>query len=46
MNRATNNIPSHPSEIMMNTGVDSWSVAYNGVTPLNIYYDWVAYDPT
>ncbi|WP_297417629.1 glycoside hydrolase family 16 protein [Clostridium sp.] len=48
--RATNNIPSHPGKIMMNlwpgTGVDSWLGAYDGVTPINAYYDWVAYDPT
>ncbi|MFW2489183.1 beta-glucanase [Clostridium chromiireducens] len=47
--RATNNIPSHPGKIMMNiwpgTGVDSWLGSYNGVTPLNAYYDWVSYDP-
>ena len=44
MNRATNNIQSHPSKIMMNTGVDSWLGAYNGV-PANAYYDWTSYDP-
>ncbi len=47
--RATSNIPSHPGKIMMNlwpgTGVDSWLGAYNGVTPLNAYYDWASYDP-
>lgn len=47
--RATNNIPSHPGKIMMNLwpgiGVDSWLNAYDGKTPLNAYYDWVAYDP-
>lgn len=46
--RATSSIPSHPGKIMMNlwpgTGVDSWLGAYNGVTPLNAYYDWVSYD--
>lgn len=38
MNRATNNIPSHPSKIMMNTGVDSWLVAYNGLTLVKILF--------
>ncbi|SMC22270.1 Glycosyl hydrolases family 16 [Clostridium acidisoli DSM 12555] len=46
--RATNNIPSHPGKIMMNLwpgiGVDSWLGSYNGVTPINAYYDWVSYD--
>ena len=40
--------PSHPGKIMMNlwsaTGVDSWLGAYNGVTPLKAYYDWVSCD--
>ncbi|MPQ33988.1 glycosyl hydrolase family protein [Clostridium estertheticum] len=47
--RATSNIPSHAGKIMMNlwpgTGVDSWLGAYNGATPINAYYDWIAYDP-
>lgn len=47
--RATKNIPSHPGKIMMNlwpgTGVDSWLGAYNGVTPINAYYDWASHDP-
>ena len=46
--RATNNIPSHPGKIMMNlwpgTGVDGWLGAYNGATPINAYYDWIAYN--
>lgn len=46
--RAYSNIPSHPGKIMMNIwpgiGVDSWLGAYNGVTPLRAYYDWVSYD--
>jgi beta-glucanase (GH16 family) len=47
--RTYNNIPSHPGKIMLNLwpgiGVDSWLGAYNGATPINAYYDWVAYDP-
>lgn len=47
--RAYSNIPSHPGKIMLNlwpgTGVDSWLGAYNGVTPIKAYYDWMAYDP-
>lgn len=49
VHRVTENIPTHPGKIMMNlwpgTGVDSWLGAYNGATPINAYYDWVAYDP-
>jgi Beta-glucanase/Beta-glucan synthetase len=45
--RATTNIPTTPGHIYINLWpgitVDSWLGAYNGVTPLYAYYDWVAY---
>ena len=44
---ATQNIPSTPGKIMMNTwpgtGVDEWLKAYNGKTPLTARYQWVTY---
>jgi len=46
--RATNNIPSTPGKIMMNTwpgtGVDDWLKAYDGKTPLTARYQWVTFD--
>ncbi|MBR3679504.1 MAG: family 16 glycosylhydrolase [Oscillospiraceae bacterium] len=46
--RATNNIPSTPGKIMMNTwpgrGVDEWLKPYNGNTPLIAKYEWVTYN--
>lgn len=46
--RATENIPSTPGRIMMNTwngiGVDDWLKPYDGKTPLTAYYQWVTYD--
>ncbi len=46
--RATENIPSTPGRIMMNTwngtGVDEWLKPYDGKTPLTAHYQWVTYD--
>ena len=46
--KATDNIPSTPGKIMMNTwpgtGVDEWLNHYNGNTPLTARYQWVTYD--
>ncbi len=48
--RVTENIPSTPGRIMMNTwpgrGVDEWLRAYDGKTPLTAYYQWVTYNPS
>lgn len=45
---ATDNIPSTPGRIMMNTwpgrGVDSWLNHYDGRTPLSARYLWVTYN--
>lgn len=44
---ATENIPSTPGKIMMNTwpgiGVDDWLNPYNGATPLTGQYDWASF---
>lgn len=44
---ATENIPSTPGKIMMNTwpgiGVDDWLKPYNGATPLTGQYDWASF---
>ncbi len=46
--RATDNIPSTPGRIMMNTwngiGVDEWLKPFDGKTPLTAHYQWVTYD--
>lgn len=46
--RATDNIPSTPGRIMMNTWpgitVDDWLKPYDGKTPLTAHYQWVTYD--
>ncbi len=46
--RATDNIPSTPGRIMMNTwngiGVDDWLKPFDGKTPLTAHYQWVTYD--
>lgn len=46
--KATDNIPSTPGRIMMNTwpgtGVDSWLNPFDGNTPLTARYQWVSYD--
>ena len=46
--RATDNIPSTPGRIMMNTWpgitVDEWLKPFDGKTPLTAYYQWVTYD--
>ena len=48
--RATDNIPSTPGRIMMNTwpgiGVDDWLKSYDGTTPLTARYQWVTYNKT
>ena len=45
---ATDNIPTTPGKIMMNTwpgtGVDEWLGHYNGNTPLTARYQWVTYN--
>ncbi len=46
--RATDNIPSTPGKIMMNTWpgitVDEWLNPFNGNTPLTARYQWVTYN--
>ncbi len=46
--QATDNIPSTPGRIMMNTwpgiGVDEWLNPFNGNTPLTARYQWVTYN--
>lgn len=46
--RATENIPSTPGRIMMNTwpgiGVDEWLRPFDGTTPLTAHYQWVTYN--
>ncbi len=46
--RATDNIPSTPGKIMMNTwpgtGVNDWLNPFNGNTPLSAHYQWVTYN--
>ncbi len=45
--KATNNIPTTPGKIMMNTwpgiGVNEWLKPFNGNTPLTARYQWVTY---
>lgn len=45
---ATQNIPSTPGKIMMNTWpgrtVDDWLKAYDGKTPLTAHYQWVTFN--
>ena len=45
--RATENIPSNPAKIMMNTwvtqGVDGWTGKFDGNVPLAAKYDWIEY---
>lgn len=45
--RATENIPSNPAKIMMNTwvtqGVDGWTGKFDGNVPLAAEYDWIEY---
>ena len=46
--KATDNIPSTPGRIMMNTwpgiGVNEWLNPFNGNTPLTARYQWVTYN--
>lgn len=46
--RVTDNIPSTPGRIMMNTWpgitVDDWLKPFDGKTPLTAHYQWVTYD--
>ncbi|MDE6020648.1 MAG: glycoside hydrolase family 16 protein [Ruminococcus sp.] len=46
--KATQNIPSTPGRIMMNTwpgiGVNEWLKPFDGTTPLSAHYQWVTYN--
>ncbi len=45
VHKATKNIPSTPSKVMMNawpgTGVNDWLNAFDGAVPLSAEYDWI-----
>ena len=47
VHKATENIPSHPGKIMMNTwngiGVDQWLGHFDGNTPLTAEYQWARF---
>ena len=57
VHRATDNIPTTPGKIMMNTwpgvsdpsnkdNVIDWLKKYDGKTPLSAHYQWATYNPT